>query len=157
MTNAAVREARTPNRFIPIAILARRVGVTPRTLRHYQDQGLVRSHRVAHNARAYDPGAVATIEIIVALRDVDLPISTIREILTLRERPSALADALRVALSETYAEKQRQISRIDTMMQALVALEPNAPAPLVEAAAVEPWRLTRTLPGEDAMAYGDSE
>ena len=117
MTITSLLDLRTPTCFVPIAELARRLGVTPRTLRHYQDQGLIRSHRIAHNARAYDPDTVATIETIVALRDIDLPIATIRDILALRKEPQAQAETLRAALLEVRADKQRQIARIDGMLE----------------------------------------
>ncbi|WP_165191507.1 MerR family transcriptional regulator [Caulobacter soli] len=108
-----------PTSLVPIAELARRLNVTPRTLRHYQDQGLIRSRRIAHNTRAYDADTVATIETIVALRDIDLPIARIRAILLLQKQPQAQAEALRVALLDVQADRQRQIARIDAMLRVL--------------------------------------
>ncbi len=121
MRNASALAPSVANPLVPIAELARRLGVTPRTLRHYQDQGLIRSRRIAHNTRAYDCDTVATIETIVALRDIDLPIAAIRGILALQHRPRAQTEALRVALLDAQADKQRQVTRIDAMLQALTA------------------------------------
>jgi len=118
-THASAMSA--PALFVPIAQLARRLGITPRALRHYQDQGLIRSHRIAHNTRAYDADAVVTIETIVALRDVGLPLATIRDILVLRHVPETQAQALRAALLEAKASKQRQIATIDAMLETLDA------------------------------------
>ena len=156
MTNAFALDLQDPTRFVPIAELARRVGVTPRTLRHYQDQGLIRSHRVAHNARAYDPDAVAIIETIVALRDIDLPIATIRDILALRKEPQAQAEALRAALLEVRADNQRRIARIDGMLEALITPASLPAAPSVEGGALAPRRVAERPSGFDGMATGDA-
>ena len=149
MTNASALHLRAPTGFVSIAELARRLSVTPRTLRHYQDQGLIRSRRIAHNTRAYDADTVATVETIVALRDVDLPIATIRDILALRTEPEAQAVALRAALLAVQADKQRQIARIDGMLEALVAPAPPLAEPRVEGDATAPRRLAG-LVTEDA-------
>jgi DNA-binding transcriptional MerR regulator len=113
-------------RSVSIAVLVKRLGVTARALRHYQDMGLIRSHRIAHNTRAYDPEAVAIVETIVALREVDLPLTVIREILALRSDPQEQAAATCAALAEAVVEKQRQIAKIQTMLETLAA-SPSAP------------------------------
>jgi len=109
-------ELRAPAHFVPIAALTRRLGITARALRHYQDQGLIRSHRIARNSRAYDLDTVAMIETIVALRDVDLPLAAIREILAQQADPQAQALALRAALIQARADLHRQIAKIDNML-----------------------------------------
>lgn len=131
MNNVHARRLPSSARFVPITELARRLGVTPRTLRHYQDQGLIRSHRIAHNARAYDADTVATIEIVVALREIGLPIATIRNVLALQKEPLAQADLLRTALLESQADKRRQISGISAMLETLLAAEPTSSATCV--------------------------
>jgi DNA-binding transcriptional MerR regulator len=155
MTNASALHLRAPKGFVSIAELANRLGVTARTLRHYQDQGLIRSRRIAHNTRAYDADAVATVETIVALRDVDLPIATIRDILALRREPQAQAEALRAALLTVQADKQRQIARIDGMLAALITPAPCLVAPCVEGDAPAPRRLAETPTGLAHLMSGD--
>ena len=119
MENPSPLDLRAPPRFVPIAELAHRLGITPRTLRHYQDQGLIRSHRIARNVRAYDLDTVATLETVVALRDVDLSITAIRDILALRDEPWAQAQALENALNDVLAAKQRQIAKVQVMLDTL--------------------------------------
>jgi MerR family transcriptional regulator, copper efflux regulator len=101
-----------PIRLIEIGDAARRLGVTARTLRHYQDQGLVHSHRLARNVRGYDVGTLEQLKAIVALRGVGLPIAAIRDILALRDRPAAQSNALRAALAEALSEQQAQMARL---------------------------------------------
>ncbi|CAN5473597.1 N/A [soil metagenome] len=108
-----------PARFVSISDLAKRVGTTARALRHYQDRGLIRSHRLARNVRAYDLETVAIVETIVALRDVGLPISTIEEILSLGSKPLAQAKAARAALKQARAVDEQRIVRIDAILKVL--------------------------------------
>lgn len=109
----------TLTHFVSITDLARRVGITARALRHYQDRGLIRSHRLARNVRAYDLETVAVVETIVALRDVGLPINAIGEILSLGSEPLAQAKAARAALEQARTLEERRIARIDRMIEAL--------------------------------------
>ncbi|CAN5237653.1 hypothetical protein BH10PSE4_BH10PSE4_01740 [soil metagenome] len=126
MASIAAAGRRTAALAVPITDLARRLGVTPRTLRHYQDLGLIRSQRIARNIRAYDLETVATIETIVALRDAGLPIVVIREIL--RSGPEDQPRMLRAALTEVLADMDRQRVRVAGLLDALSNQTLLAPA-----------------------------
>ena len=119
MNTPSLSNLRAPLRFVPIAEVARRLNITPRTLRHYQDQGLIGSHRIARNMRAYDPDTVATLETIVDLRDAGLSITVIRDVLTLSETPKAQTQALKNALKEILAAKQRQVAKVKALLDSL--------------------------------------
>ena len=119
--NYLTRAPSAPMRLTEIGEAARSLGVTARTLRHYQDQGLVRSHRLARNVRGYDLGTLELLRAIVALRAVGLPISAIRTILTLRDEPDAQARALRAALAEALSEQQAQIQRLTALAGCMAA------------------------------------
>jgi DNA-binding transcriptional MerR regulator len=110
--NYLTRAPVAPLRLVEIGEAARALGVTTRTLRHYQDQGLVRSHRLARNVRGYDLATLEQLRAIVALRAVGLPIAAIRTILTLGEEPDAQHRALRSALAEALGEQQERIQRL---------------------------------------------
>lgn len=154
--NAYASAMPAPARFVPIAELARRLGITPRALRHYQDQGLIRSHRIAHNTRAYDADAVATIETIVALRDIGLPLATIRDILVLRHVPEIQTQALRAALLEAQASKQRQIATIGAMLETLGA--PRSPDGDLRAEGdAPPWRYVLASAGLSGVTSPDPQ
>lgn len=116
---------KAPARFVSITDLAKRIGITPRALRHYQDRGLIRSHRLARNVRAYDLETVSIVETIVALRDVGLSINTIGQILSLNSEPLAQTDAARAALKQARVVEERRIAGIDMMLEVLT--EPSHP------------------------------
>ena len=117
--NYLTRPPSAPIRLIEIGQAARSLGVTARALRYYQDQGLVRSHRLARNVRGYDLETMERLRAIVALRAVGLPISVIRTILTLRQEPEAQARALRVALADALSEQQAQMQRLTDLSRCM--------------------------------------
>lgn len=118
---------RAPVRLVSIGDLARRLGVTTRALRHYQDQGLVRSHRLSGNVRGYDAEAVERLETVIALRAVGLPIAAIRTVLDLRDEPQAQSQALREALSAALEAQRDQVCRLQDMLGRMDE-PPRAPA-----------------------------
>ena len=130
--NHAVFPLRAPVRLVSIGDLARQLGVTPRALRHYQDRGLVCSHRLSGNVRGYDAQAVEQLETITALRAVGLPIAAIRQVLELRDRPEAQADALREALSGVLRARRDQVTQLEEMLEEASA-SPGALASVVAA------------------------
>lgn len=70
-----------------IGEVAERLGTTPRTLRFYEEQGLVRPARTAGGARRYDETDVERFRLILRLADVGLSLQEIREIA--RARPES--------------------------------------------------------------------
>lgn len=100
---------------IPVAIssLSKRLGVTARTLRFYEIQGLVTSGRCPRRGRLYDAETVETLELIISLRKADVSIDEIRRLLAKRATPSAFTqsvlDALRKKLS--FHEEQARLLR----------------------------------------------
>jgi DNA-binding transcriptional MerR regulator len=87
----------------PIGELARRTGLSVKTIRFYSDQGLVPpTDRSPAGYRRYDTTALARLELIRTLRDLGLDLPTIRRVVerqvTLAEVAAAHADALAVRI-----------------------------------------------------------
>jgi DNA-binding transcriptional MerR regulator len=85
-----------------IGELARRAGVTVKTVRYYSDRGLLPSRRTAAGHRRYDETAVARLDLIRTLRALGIDLPTVREVLdrerTLAEVATAHAEALAVQI-----------------------------------------------------------
>jgi DNA-binding transcriptional MerR regulator len=85
-----------------IGELARRAGVTVKTVRYYSDRGLLPSRRTAAGHRRYDETAVARLDLIRTLRALGIDLPTVRKVLdqerTLAEVATAHAEALAVQL-----------------------------------------------------------
>ncbi|GAB2516271.1 MerR family transcriptional regulator [Nocardia heshunensis] len=114
-----------------IAQLADSAGITSRTLRHYDDIGLLPPTRIGHNGyRYYNTASVTRLQRILLLRDLGLSLPVIAEILDRASDPSDRAidgdevaeptephedEALRAHLRLLEAER----ARLDTRIQAL--------------------------------------
>jgi DNA-binding transcriptional MerR regulator len=100
--------------------IARLTGTTSRTLRHYDDIGLLAPTRIATNGyRRYDQRALVRLQRILLLRDLGLGLESIGRLLD--DQPDALA-ALAGHRDELVRNKNRidrQIASIDTTMRKL--------------------------------------
>lgn len=101
--------------------VARSVGVTSRTLRHYDAIGLFRPTRIAvTGTRYYDRDALIRLQRILLLRELGLGLPTIGEVLAERtDTPSAL----RTHISLLRQEQERVDRQIRAIGQTLTALE----------------------------------
>jgi DNA-binding transcriptional MerR regulator len=85
-----------------IGELARRAGVTVKTVRYYSDRGLLPSRRTAAGHRRYDETAVARLDLIRTLRALGVELPMVRKLLdqerSLAEVATAHAEALAVQL-----------------------------------------------------------
>jgi len=76
-----------------IGTLAAELGLTPRTLRYYEELGLLQpAARTGRGARFYDEAAHARLRTIQRLRTLGLSLETIREELALRAELAELGD-----------------------------------------------------------------
>ncbi|WP_171169485.1 MerR family transcriptional regulator [Streptomyces sp. I05A-00742] len=99
--------------------VARKAGVTTRTLRHYDDIGLLPPSRTGHNGyRYYDADAVARLQRILLLRDLGLALPVIVDVLD-RERDEEGALGEHIGLLE--AERDRLDRRIQAARHTLDA------------------------------------
>jgi DNA-binding transcriptional MerR regulator len=101
-----------------IGELARATGVSPRSLRYYEQQGLLRSQRAAGSLgrpghRRYDEDAVATVTHIRALLATGLPTSLIYELLPCVEGPGPQLEQCATPLLRDH------LARVDEQMAAL--------------------------------------
>jgi DNA-binding transcriptional MerR regulator len=100
--------------------IARLAGTTSRTLRHYDDIGLLPPSRIGANGyRYYDRGALVRLQRILLLRDLGLGLPAIAE--ALRSQTDA-APALRNHLTwlrDERARLARQIAAVESTIQAV--------------------------------------
>ncbi|MBC6463635.1 MerR family transcriptional regulator, partial [Actinomadura sp. HBU206391] len=88
--------------FFTIGRLARRTGVSARTIRFWSDAGLVpASTRSAAGYRLYDSEAVARLDLVRTLRDLGLGLDAVREVLS---RAATLAEVAGMHVTALDAE-----------------------------------------------------
>ncbi|GGV14220.1 MerR family transcriptional regulator [Actinomadura cremea] len=99
--------------------VAARAGVTSRTLRHYDDIGLLRPSRVGENGyRYYDADAVARLQGVLLLRDLGLSLPVIADVL---DRQAGEETALAEHIELLEAEHARLEQRIAAVRHTLEA------------------------------------
>lgn len=99
--------------------VAAKAGVTSRTLRHYDDIGLLRPSRVGENGyRYYDADALARLQAVLLLRDLGLSLPVIADVL---DRRADEAAALREHIGLLEGERARLERRIAAVRHTLDA------------------------------------
>jgi DNA-binding transcriptional MerR regulator len=108
-----------------IGELSQATGVSTRSLRYYEQQGLLRSHRRANGYREFAPSAVEDVVFIQDLYSAGLPSEIIRDIIPyVREQESqgdcsALLVRVREVRDELVRREQRITERRKTLDQYL--------------------------------------
>ncbi|WP_306971883.1 heavy metal-responsive transcriptional regulator [Arthrobacter oryzae] len=95
-------------------------GMTTKTLRFYEDSGLLPTQRAANGYRHYTQDSVARLEFIRRGRAAGLALTQIREILSLRDAGQAPCAHVQDLLSGQLAALDRQIEEL-TALRASVA------------------------------------
>ncbi len=100
--------------------IAKLAGTTSRTLRHYDELGLLPPTRIALNGyRHYDAAALVRLQRILLLRDLGLSLTQIGEVLA---RPVAEVDALQGHLAWLRDEQQRLERQIAAVASTITTL-----------------------------------
>ncbi|MET3599283.1 MerR family DNA-binding transcriptional regulator [Martelella mangrovi] len=121
-------------RFYSITELTREFGVSTRTLRFYEDEGLLQPERRGRT-RLYSENERLLIKEILRSRRIGLTLAEIRNILTLFHRPPTEMDQLKQTMDEIKSRREdlRQKRRdIDEMMTELDNAEETCLARLAE-------------------------
>jgi len=104
-----------------IAVIAKLAGTTSRTLRHYDDVGLVTPSRIGENGyRYYDADALVKLQRVLLLRELGLGIPAIAEVLD-GQRDDTVA--LRAHLEWLSHERERLARQIASVERTITELE----------------------------------
>ena len=101
--------------------VARATGLTSRTLRHYEQIGLLHPSRVASNGyRFYGEAELSRLYRILSLRALELPLATIQIAL---DDDESLEEAIQSHLSLLEERRDRTIQQITVVQQTLHAVQ----------------------------------
>jgi DNA-binding transcriptional MerR regulator len=105
---------------LSIGELARRLRITPRTLRHYEDVGLLRPEAVDPRTgyRAYGPRQLALGIQIEQLKAAGLSLAAIRAVVDGEDRPETALRQRRDEVTALLADHRRQLATIDAILAA---------------------------------------
>ncbi|MEB3033369.1 heavy metal-responsive transcriptional regulator [[Mycobacterium] nativiensis] len=113
-----------------IGELADAVGATTKTLRFYEEQGLLlEADRTPAGYRDYSPDTVTRIDFIHRGKAAGLTLAQIREILQIRDRGQAPCEHVRDLLDTRLADLDAQISKLAALRDTIVQLRDHAATP----------------------------
>jgi DNA-binding transcriptional MerR regulator len=127
MTNSALPQAgfEEARRLYSIGDLAAEFGVSPRAIRFYEDQGLLRPQRIGGN-RVYNHRDRARLVLVLRGKRLGFSLADIKEMLNLYDVDRRHVGQLRVALAkgrERIAELERQRAEVTETLKELRELE----------------------------------
>ena len=134
LAQSGIEEAR---RLYSIGDLAAEFRVSPRAIRFYEDQGLLRPQRIGGN-RVYNHRDRARLILVLRGKRLGFSLADIKEMLNLYDLDPQHVEQLRVALvkgRERIAELERQRAEITETLKELRELEAIARARLEHKAA----------------------
>jgi DNA-binding transcriptional MerR regulator len=100
---------------VRIGDLARQTGTSVRSLRYYEEQGLIVAQRTSTGQRTYAEDAVARVRLLRQLYNAGLTSTTIATVMPCVDRPSA------ASTRETIAVMEREHDRLGQQVADLVA------------------------------------
>jgi MerR family transcriptional regulator, copper efflux regulator len=120
-----------------IGELAGAVGTTTRTLRYYEEQGLLNPRRASSGYRLYDGGAITRVDNIRKLLATGFTVRDIRSFLAFLDRP--LPDRFRPAplCEDALGVAARRLASLDERIDALTQLRDRLARRLPELAGPE--------------------
>ena len=102
-----------------IGEVAELLGTTPRTLRYYEEEGLVSACRTPGGTRLYANEDIARFKAVLRLAQSGLPLSLIKELASIRGECATGEESSH----KVHAVLQRLISQVKDQMAALANLE----------------------------------
>jgi DNA-binding transcriptional MerR regulator len=106
---------------VRIGVLAERAGVSVRSLRYYEEQGLLASARSAGGQRHYTEDALERVRFLQRLYAAGLSSRTIAELLPCVDSPSD--DNTDAAFARMIEERERLSAHIDELIHARDVLD----------------------------------
>lgn len=106
-----------------IGQVAQASGLPVKTVRFYSDEGLI--HTVGRSMggyRLFDPGVVAELELIRALRAMDVPLPELRRILDVRRSGHCNCTTLKSSIQTRIASIDHRLEELSAMKQELTQL-----------------------------------
>jgi DNA-binding transcriptional MerR regulator len=114
-----------------IGELAQRAGTSTRTLRYYEEHGLVRAGRSANGYRVYDESELRVVREIRALLDVGLSVEDIHPFVACLRAGNSSGDVC----PDSVAVLRRKLAEVDAVMAELDTVRERLRTQLTDALA----------------------
>ncbi|MFC5069285.1 Cu(I)-responsive transcriptional regulator [Flaviflagellibacter deserti] len=105
-----------------IAEAARRAGLTPKAIRFYEAQGLLRPNRAANGYRAFGDADVHTLRFLKRARDLGFSVEECRALLALYHETDRSSAEVKKLAENRVAEIDRRLADLASIRSALAHL-----------------------------------
>jgi DNA-binding transcriptional MerR regulator len=115
---------------LTVLALARRVGVSPDTIRYYERAGLLpEPRRSATGYRQYGPAAVDRLRFIQGAQRLGLRLREIRDLLAVRDTGVCPCEPASEMLRRHITELDAEVTRLTTLRTELIDMVEHLPGP----------------------------
>ncbi|SRR6478735_69292 len=106
-----------------IGELSERTGASARSLRYYEQQGLLTSDREGNGYREYAPNAVATVQTIRSLLEIGMPTAVVKDVLpcTVGAKDESACPQLLAQIAALREDVRSRSARLDAVDKSLSA------------------------------------
>jgi MerR family copper efflux transcriptional regulator len=112
---------------VRIGELGERAGLSPKTIRYYEQIGLVpEPARLPNGYRDYDGSAVGLLRFVAAAQSIGLTLGEIREVLAVRDRGEAPCGHVLELIERHADDLEQRIGALEAMRKDLVRLAARA-------------------------------
>lgn len=110
------------SQYVSIHDITLQLGLTSRTLRHWEQKGLFKSSRDPQSDwRVYDDEAIKHIRLILLLRELDIPIKDVKKVIESKELNIAVK-IFEMQIHKLEQENMKSLIRMDLLKRCLSAI-----------------------------------
>ena len=107
--------------------IAKKLNITTRTIRHYEDLGLIKSKRLENNYRVYDTKNYDKLKFLVRARNLGFSLKECKELIKLFENDSRQSSSVREIAKKKLNDLKLQIQELDNLKVSLEWLVKKCP------------------------------
>ena len=95
--------------------VAKKLNITTRTIRHYEDMGIIKSDRLENNYRVYDEKNYDKLKFLVRARNLGFSLKECKELIKLFENNTRQSSLVREIAKKKLNDLKLQIKELDNL------------------------------------------
>jgi Cu(I)-responsive transcriptional regulator len=95
--------------------VAKKLNITTRTIRHYEDLGIIKSDRLENNYRVYDEKNYDKLKFLVRARNLGFSLKECKELIKLFENNTRQSSLVREIAKKKLNDLKLQIKELDNL------------------------------------------
>ena len=107
--------------------VAKKLNITTRTIRHYEDMGIIKSDRLENNYRVYDEKNYDKLKFLVRARNLGFSLKECKELIKLFENNTRQSSLVREIAKKKLNDLKLQIKELENLKISLEWLVKKCP------------------------------